>query len=90
MRSFDKNNRGEINKYLNSAETDVLIREEAEYLAKSFLEKEKFSFDFSDTDKLGSRLNEIYLDNKKNEENISENSYIKEIENKINQNAQKH
>lgn len=88
MRSFDKNNRGEINKYLNSAETDVLIREEAEYLAKSFLEKEKFSFDFSDTDKLGSRLNEIYLDNKKNEENISENSYIKEIENKINQNAQ--
>lgn len=76
MSSFDKNNRGERNKYLNSAETDVLIREEAEYLAKSFLEKEKFSFDFSDADKLESRLNEIYLENKKNEDEIIKSNHL--------------
>lgn len=85
MNSFDKKNSSEFDKCLNTAETDVLIREEAEFLAKSFLDKEKYSFDFSNVNELDTKLNEIYSEQKKDSNGLTNSSYIKKIENKIDQ-----
>lgn len=75
MSNFNKNDKDLIN-LLNSAETDVLVREEAEYLAKSFLERERHSFDISNVNDLSSKLNEIYAENKRNEQEIAKSNYL--------------